>query len=65
MREERTWAVKIDERGRITLPKEVMEALGLRPGDIMAFVRRGDGPIYVGKARIEVEIPGLKEEKKK
>ncbi len=64
MREKKTWAVKIDERGRITLPKELMEVLRLRPGDIVAFVRRGDGPIYVGKARIEVEIPGLKEEER-
>ncbi len=28
-------AVRVDEKGRVTVPKEVREALGVRPGDTM------------------------------
>jgi len=34
---------KVTSRGRITLPKEVREQLGLRPGDEVEFVEREGG----------------------
>jgi len=51
------WAVKIDERGRITIPKELLELLGFKPDDILVFVREDKGPIYVGRGQFQVEIP--------
>jgi AbrB family looped-hinge helix DNA binding protein len=53
----RVWAVKIDERGRITVPKDLLDLLGMSSNDTLAFVKEDEGPIYVGKARFEVEIP--------
>jgi AbrB family looped-hinge helix DNA binding protein len=51
------WAVKIDERGRITMPKDLLELLGFKPDDIVVFVREDEGPICVGKGQFQVEIP--------
>jgi len=51
------WAVKIDERGRITVPKDLLDLLGITSNDTLAFVREDEGPIYVGKAQFQVEIP--------
>ena len=42
--------VKVDERGRITLPKEIREALGIEPGDVLSLTVSGDR-IVVEKAR--------------
>jgi AbrB family looped-hinge helix DNA binding protein len=54
------WAVKVDERGRITVPKELLELLGMTSNDTLAFVRENEGPIYVGKAQFQVEIPFIR-----
>jgi AbrB family looped-hinge helix DNA binding protein len=54
------WAVKIDERGRITIPKDLLDTLGITSGDSLAFVREEEGPICVGKVRVQVEIPFTK-----
>jgi AbrB family looped-hinge helix DNA binding protein len=55
--DERVWAVKIDERGRTTIPKDLLKLLGIGTGEIMVFAREGNGPIYVGRAELKIEIP--------
>ena len=61
MEQERSiWAVKIDERGRITVPKELLELLGMTSNDTLVFVRENEGPIHVGKAQFQIEIPFIR-----
>jgi AbrB family looped-hinge helix DNA binding protein len=64
MREERVWAVKIDERGRTTIPKDLLELLGVKPGGVMVFAREDEGPIYVGRAELKIDIPFAEKSKK-
>jgi len=59
------WGVKIDERGRITIPKDLLELLGFKPDDILVFVREDEGPVCVGKGQFQVEIPFVQSRKKK
>lgn len=59
-KEKRVWAVKLDERGRTTIPKALLDVLGIKPGEIMAFVREDEGPVYVGKAELQVKVPFTK-----
>jgi AbrB family looped-hinge helix DNA binding protein len=54
------WAVRIDERGRITVPKELLELLGITSNDALVFIRENEGPVYVGKAQFQIEIPFIK-----
>lgn len=65
LKEKRIWAAKIDERGRTTIPKDLLELLQINLGDILAFVKEGEGPIYVGKAQLDVTIPFSKNSGKK
>jgi len=58
-------AVHIDERGRTTIPKSMLELLGIEPGGIMVFSREGDGPFFVGKGELKVDIPFLQKSKGK
>lgn len=58
-------AVHIDERGRTTIPKKILEFLGIEPGGIMVFSREGDGPFYVGRGELKVEVPFLQKPKGK
>ncbi len=58
-------AVHIDERGRTTIPKPMLELLGIEPGGIMVFSREGDGPFFVGKGELKVDIPFLQKSKGK
>jgi AbrB family looped-hinge helix DNA binding protein len=58
-------AVHIDERGRTTIPKPVLELLGIQPGGIMVFSREGNGPFFVGKGELKVDIPFLEKGKGK
>ena len=47
-------------RGRITLPKEVRDRMGLRPGDRLEFVERERGVYEVVAARKDVRhLKGL------
>lgn len=38
---------KITAKGQTTIPKEVRDALSLRPGDRVLFVRKGDDVVLV------------------
>lgn len=62
--ERRVWAITIDDRRRITLPKDLLEILCLKPGDIIVFVRNGEGPVYVGRATLKIEIPYMEKKSK-
>ena len=55
--------VRIDERGRTTIPKEMLKLLGIQPGGIMVFSREDDGPFYVGRGELKIDIPFLQKEK--
>jgi AbrB family looped-hinge helix DNA binding protein len=59
-KEKRVWAVKIDERGRTTIPKGLLKLLGIEAGDIMVFAREDEGPVYVGRAELKIAIPFAK-----
>lgn len=45
---------RVSDKGQVTIPKKVRDALGIRPGDFVDFVVR-DGEL-VGKRRVP-EIP--------
>lgn len=38
-------AVRVQERGQVTIPKEVRERLGLKKGDLVTFVETEEGVI--------------------
>lgn len=38
---------KVTSKGQATIPKEVRELLGIRPGDKVAFVVRGDTVVVI------------------
>jgi AbrB family looped-hinge helix DNA binding protein len=44
-----TYIVAIDSRGRFTLPREVRDALGLKPGDPYTLVVQDDGSVALSK----------------
>jgi AbrB family looped-hinge helix DNA binding protein len=56
-KEKRMWAAKVDERGRITIPKDLLDLLGFKPDDILVFVKEDKGPVCVGRGQFQVEIP--------
>jgi len=37
--------VKVTSRGQVTIPKEIREALGLRPGDRIVFEKTEEGVV--------------------
>ncbi len=39
----RLWVVKVDSRGRITLPAEVRQRLGVKAGDTLVLVLEKQG----------------------
>ncbi len=47
------WIARVSAKGQVTIPKEVRELLGIKPGDFVAFIAR-DGEIVLKKARVEV-----------
>lgn len=50
----------ITSKGQLTLPKEVREALGVGPGDRVAFVRMEDGNFAVMPSTLPVtRLKGL------
>lgn len=47
----------VSERGQVTLPKEVREALGLRPGDRVRYRITASG-VRISRARSVMELNG-------
>lgn len=45
---------KITSKGQITVPKDVRAALGVQPGDRIAFTIRRDGTVTVAADTIDV-----------
>jgi AbrB family looped-hinge helix DNA binding protein len=44
----------VTSKGQITVPKEIRDALGVRPGDRLAFRRREDGTVVVEAETVDV-----------
>ena len=44
----------LTSKGQITVPKDVREALGVRPGDRLAFHIRGDGTVTVEAETVDL-----------
>ncbi len=40
-------AVKLDSKGRVTIPVKIRHALGLKPGDRLCFVETGKGQFEI------------------
>lgn len=40
--------------GEVTIPRSILDALGLRPGDPVVFVQRPDGQVVVQPRRHDV-----------
>jgi len=41
---------RVQDRGRIQIPKEIKKELGLKDGDFVYWVKSGDGKFYIVKA---------------
>ena len=41
---------RLTAKGQVTIPKDIREALGLEPGNRVAFVRDADGKVQIIKA---------------
>ena len=48
--ETKEYALPIETGSEMTLPPEVLEALKLKEGDIIAFILEDDGEVYLRKA---------------
>ncbi len=44
----------LTSRGRITVPKRIRDALGVRPGDRLAFRVRDDGTVIVEAETVDL-----------
>ena len=47
-----TQAAKLTSKGQLTLPREIREKLGVRPGDVLEFVEE-DGEFYIRRRIVE------------
>ncbi len=47
-------ASKLTSKGQITVPKDVRDALGVQPGDRLAFTIRRDGTVTVAADTIDI-----------
>lgn len=47
-------SAKLTSKGQITVPKDVRAALGVQPGDRIAFTIRRDGTVTVAADTIDV-----------
>jgi antitoxin PrlF len=49
---------KITAKGQVTLPKNVRDAVGLKPGDEVEVRATASGGIYIEKPRRFASVPG-------
>ena len=54
---EATMATKVTDEGQVTIPKPVLEHLGIGPGSEVAFRRAADGSVVLEKAEAGPERP--------
>jgi AbrB family looped-hinge helix DNA binding protein len=52
------YKAKITSKGQITLPAEVREALGVQPGDRVAFLPEADGEFRIRRAGSILDLAG-------
>jgi len=52
----RSFGSNMTSKGQVTVPKEIRDLLGLKPGDRVAFVIEGDGRARVFRADDDAEI---------
>jgi AbrB family looped-hinge helix DNA binding protein len=57
-------AVRVQEKGQITIPLEIRRKLKLKKGDFVAFVETDEG-VLIKPAQVLVQIEGQSETKKK
>jgi antitoxin PrlF len=50
-------ATRVTDEGQVTIPKPVLEHLGIGPGSEVAFRRAADGTIVLEKAVAEAALP--------
>jgi antitoxin PrlF len=54
---EAAMATKVTDEGQVTIPKPVLEHLGIGPGSEVAFRRSADGTVVLEKAEAGAERP--------
>jgi AbrB family looped-hinge helix DNA binding protein len=54
---EATMATKVTDEGQVTIPKPVLEHLGIGPGSEVAFRTAADGTVVLEKAEAGAERP--------
>ena len=47
----RTWTVPVDEKGCLTFPDELLEALGWNEGTVLSWDVQDDGVVVLGKSK--------------
>jgi AbrB family looped-hinge helix DNA binding protein len=52
------YKAKVTSKGQITLPSEVREALGVQPGERVAFLPTGDGEFRIRRAGSILDLAG-------
>lgn len=52
------YKAKVTSKGQITIPAEVRQALGIGPGEKIAFVPAGDGEFRVRRVRSILDLAG-------
>ena len=56
----------VTSKGQITVPKAIRDALGVRPGDRLAFRTRDDGTVIVEAETVDVRaLRGILKPKRK
>jgi AbrB family looped-hinge helix DNA binding protein len=50
-------ATKVTDDGQVTIPRPVLEHLGIGPGSDVAFRRAADGTVVLEKAEATVALP--------
>jgi len=57
-------ATTITSKGQVTIPKAIRQAMGLRPGDRVRFLRREDGTVVVEPETVDVRtLEGMLKDK--